>query len=289
MQPVTHARIATVNFNYGGIDPVTGDDADAQKTIIALNDVQPHVVLGQEIWAPPPTPPSTRLWDIANALGMTAVLGPITPGARSPLHTAILIDTDALGAEITCDDPAPGHIGPTGTAPAWVRVELRIAALAARWDLYAGHLPARSPTMQLAHAESLAARIAEHHQPTIVGADFNGYAALPHVTSEELENIPRHLQVSRCRRGPDGRLERILDVHDTLTRAGLIDVAADLPPGCRVPADLQPTGHGGARVDRIYATAELADAATRYWQFPIGSDHDAAMVEMDLTQLEATT
>lgn len=144
------------------------------------------------------------------------------------------------------------------------------------------HLPARSAVAQLDQAQFLGALIAQEPQLALVGGDFNCYPrGGPPVTADELECLPRHLQVTRCRQGPHGRLEANFDVDDAFVRAGLIDIPAHLPPTHRDPAQLQPTGRGGARVDRFYGSPELAAAATFYRHLTIGSDHQALMLDLD--------
>jgi hypothetical protein len=64
---------------------------------------------------------------------------------------------------------------------------------------------------------------------------------------------------------------------------GLEDAAAVVAPGQRDPHHGTPAGTGSnGRVDRVYLTRELADAASRHDQQDIGdSDHQALMLTLD--------
>ena len=68
-----------------------------------------------------------------------------------------------------------------------------------------------------------------------------------------------------------------------LASVGLEDAAAFLTPGQRQPADLTATGiNGGGRVDRIYLTFDLTEAAAAYIQQDTGgSDHQALMLTLN--------
>lgn len=275
-------RVASVNWYYGGLD-ADGSDARWQQTVQTLCQERPQVVLCQEFGVPQPALRQARhVRRTANALGMEPVLGPVPPGARSALHTAVLVDTRNTGWRIEADGPYP-HSRFGGTQhQAWCSVELHIPDLDRPLHCYSVHLPARSAVDQLSQAQVLAALIAQDPQLALVGGDFNCYPrGGPPITADELEHLPAHLQVTRCRRNPDGRVEANFDVDDVFARAGLIDIAAHLPPARRGPPQLRPTGRGGARVDRFYGSPELATAATFYRHLTIGSDHDALILDLD--------
>jgi hypothetical protein len=62
-------------------------------------------------------------------------------------------------------------------------------------------------------------------------------------------------------------------------RTGLTGIAVSLPPERGDPAELTPAGRAGSRVDRHYATEELAAAAGGYRKLATGgSGHDMSMV-----------
>jgi endonuclease/exonuclease/phosphatase family metal-dependent hydrolase len=279
-------RVTSVNWDYGGEDP-DGSDARWQTTVEALRQVRPHVVLCQEFGVPQPGLRQGRhVWRTANALRMVPVLGPVVPGARSALHMAVLVDTRSTGWRIDDEGPYPG-IGSGGTAHAWCMVKVHIPGLPRPLHFYSVHFPARSAVAQLSEAQSLGAFVAEQPQLALIGGDFNGFArGGPTITSDELERLPGHLRVSRCRAGAGGRLEPNFDVDDVFVhRAGLIDIADHLPKERRVPPDLRATGRGGARIDRFYGPPEVAAAATSYQHFTVGSDHDALLLELDRATL----
>ena len=77
-------------------------------------------------------------------------------------------------------------------------------------------------------------------------------------------------------------------VHDVLAMTGLADLAAELRPEMRDPADLTATSPSGGRVLRCYGSLALAGAAVWYEQKPIGSDHHALLVVLDTRRLALT-
>ncbi|TYB47809.1 endonuclease/exonuclease/phosphatase family protein [Actinomadura chibensis] len=282
-------RIASVNWQYGGLDP-DGTDERWRQTVDVLGEVGAHVVLCQEFGVPQPALQLSRhVRRTANALGMEAVLGPVPPGARSALHSAILVDTRTIGLRIETEVPYT-HSRFGGTQhESWCGVRLRLPGLEDPdqvLDCYSVHLPARSAVEQLSQAQTLAALLTAPERLVLAGGDFNGYPrGGPAVTADELERLPPHLRVTRCRDGADGRLEANYDVDDVFARARLFDLAYSLPAELRHPPELRATGRGGARVDRAYASPELATAATGYWQVPIGSDHDGLVFDVNLAAL----
>ncbi|TDD31207.1 hypothetical protein E1287_27200 [Actinomadura sp. KC06] len=279
-------RIASVNWRYGGIDN-DGSDQRWHQTVDVLGTAGPHVVLCQEFGVPQPALRQFRhVQRTANALNMEAVLGPVPPGARSALHTAILLDTRRTGWSITDTGPYT-HTRFGGTQhESWCRVELNIPELPLPLLCFSVHLPARSAVDQLSQAQTLAALIAETQGLILVAGDINTYPrGGPPVTARELDNLPAHLRVTRCRQRADGDLEANYDVDDVFSRAGLLDIAARLPADHRNPPELRATGKGKARVDRAYASPELATAATGYWQVSIGSDHDGLIFDFSMAAL----
>jgi len=283
--PPTTIRVASVNWNNGGIAP-SGDDAPWRKTVKVLRVARPHIVFCQELTAPDPGVRLGRhLRRTANALGMELVLGPIVPGARTALHTGMFINTRA-GFRIE-DVPYLGErFG--GFQHAWCRVELGVPTLPQPLDLCSVHLPARSAPAQVSEAYSLVSALV-NQQLVLVGGDFNGYArGGPPSTTEELEQLPGHLQVTRCQ-GTPGALTPNYAVDDLFTGRGkLIDVAAYLPAERRQPPDLTETGtDGGGRIDRFYASLPVADTVEGYRLLEIGSDHLAPFIEINLPQLAA--
>jgi endonuclease/exonuclease/phosphatase family metal-dependent hydrolase len=277
-------RVASANFDHGGIDPGTGDDFRWHKTIDALAAWSPHVVLCQEITARPGTGPKEHLWATANALDMTPLLAPPGPVSVAGNHPAIMVGTRS-GLRILDEGPAAYPAG-VGLAPAWCEALLEIPGLPHPLRVYSVHLPARSAVDQLSQAQRLASRIAQNGEISVAGGDWNSFprADAGMLASAVLEAMPPHLRLPRMRRLADGTWGPNFDVHDALTAIGLTDLAASLPPGHREPPALTATGiNGGARVDRIYGTEGVSDAAGRYEQLDTGgSDHHALLITLDI-------
>lgn len=274
--PGRRFTVACVNWHYGGVSP-TGGIAAWRDSVEALAEVEPDIVLCQEMDAGGnPAKVRRHLWRTANFLGMRPVLGP-PAGVRSLTgnHTALLLRTHH-GLEIVDDWPPPS---PADPRVPWCKVELEVPELGRSLHAYSVHLSARSSVAQLQAAQTIASFVNDDDQLALIGGDFNSYPrGGPEVTSEDLKRINPHLRQTRTRWADDGALVPNYDVDDALVRdAGLVDVAAHLPAERRNPTDLRPTGRGGARVDRCYASKELADAATAYSQVEIGSDHDACV------------
>jgi hypothetical protein len=282
--PDTVLRIASANFEFGGIDPGTGDDARWHKTIDALATWAPQVVLCQEIAARSGARLKEHLWETANALDMTPLLGPPSPGSVTGNHPAILVDSSS-GLRILDEGPASYPPG-AGAAPAWCEALLEIPRLAHPLRVYSVHLPARSAVDQLSQAQRLASRIAQTGEISIAGGDWNNFsrADASNLTSAVLQAMPPHLRPPRMRRLSDGTWGPNFDVHDTLTAVGLADLAASLTPDRRNPPGLTATGvNNGGRVDRLYGTEGLSDAAELYEQLDTGgSDHCALLLTLGL-------
>lgn len=277
-------RVASANFEHGGIDPGTGDDFRWHKTIDALAAWSPHVVLCQEIAARPGAGLKEHLWATANALDMTPLLAPPGPVSVTGNYPAILVDTRS-GLRILDEGPAAYPAG-AGQAPAWCEALLEIPGLPHPLRVYSVHLPARSAVDQLSQAQRLASRIAQNGEISVVGGDWNSFprADAGLLTSTALEAMPPHLRPPRMHCLSDGTWEPNFDVHDALTAIGLTDLAASLPPDRREPSTLTATGiNGGTRGDRIYGTEGVSDATGRYEQLDTGgSDHCALLITLDI-------
>jgi hypothetical protein len=276
-------RVLSVNWLTGGVDRDTGSTRRQRTIIEAAARCHPHVVLCQEITAGAGSGVHRQVWHIANQLGMTALLGP--EGGISGNHPAILVKT-GQGLRIIDAGPPP-H--PPGTAPSWCEALIKIPGLDRLVAFYSVHLPPRSSAAQLHQAHELASRITQNGAHAIAGGDWNSYGRGDQITAEALAAQPKHLRTARMRRQPDGQFTPNYDVHDTLTAAGMADAAVEVPAGARDPHELRPTGiNGGGRVDRIYLTSELAPAAWGYAQWDTGgSDHEAVMILLDLSQVTA--
>jgi hypothetical protein len=148
------------------------------------------------------------------------------------------------------------------------------------------HLPARSAVDQLSQAQRLASRIAQTGEISIAGGDWNNFsrADASKLTSPVLQAMPPHLRPPRMRRLSDGTWGPNFDVHDTLAAVGLADLAGSLAPDRRNPPGLTATGvNNGGRVDRLYGTEGLSDAAELYEQLDTGgSDHCALLLTLGL-------
>jgi hypothetical protein len=278
-------RVARAGLQSGGIDAATGSRSRWETTVAALRDTSAHVVLVQEMAAHPPHRLRAHLWRAANALGMTPVLGPPGPGPVPGLgnHPAILV---AAGAGLRIIDDGSPLWGPGGGAlPSWCHALVEVPGLAHPLAFYSAHLPARSAVAQLAQAEELASVIAQRGELTIAGGGWNCFSPADHLTTGELAAMPPQLRPSRLRRrADDGAWVPNYDVDDCLTGIGLVDVAADLPPGEREPAELTATAGPGGRIDRFYVTAGLDAAAGRYQQRDSGgSDHQMLVFHLDVS------
>jgi endonuclease/exonuclease/phosphatase family metal-dependent hydrolase len=273
-------RVASVNFDNGGIDPGTDDDARWHKTIDALSTWAPHVVLCQEIRGRSRAKVKEHLRATANALEMTPLLGPPTPQSVTGNHPAILVSTGS-GLQILDEGPVDY---PPGAAAAWCEALLEIPGLPYPLHVYSVHLPARSAVEQQSQAQRLASRIAETGDVSLAGGDWNnfGRADAKALTSAVLEDMPWHLRPPRMRRAADRTWEPNFDVHDTLAGVGLADLAASLPPSRRNPPGLTATGiNNGGRPDRYYGTEGLAEACECYEQIDTGgSDHCAQLLTL---------
>lgn len=275
-------RIASANFGFGGIDRATGSTERWEKTISALRAWQPHIVLCQEISALTPGGLRAHLWATANVLDMIPLLGPPTPLSLTGNHPAILI---AASAGLAILDAGPAAYPPgSGPQPAWCEALVQVPGWRRPLHAYSVHLPPRSSTEQRSQADRLASRIAELGELAIAGGDWNSYGRADPVSAIALAHQPPHLRPPRMRYTPhDQTVTPNYDVHDVLASVGMEDAAAFLPPGQRQPADLTATGTGnGGRIDRLYLTFDLTQAAARYIQQDTGgSDHHALMLTLN--------
>jgi predicted regulator of Ras-like GTPase activity (Roadblock/LC7/MglB family) len=143
------------------------------------------------------------------------------------------------------------------------------------------HLPGQSALQQRQQAESLACLIARRGQHAHAARDWNSIPRTEQPRETELAAMSPHLRPVRMVLD-DGPLRPDYGIDDLMTGTGLTDVAASLPPSRRVPAGLLPTGPGGSRTGRHYATAGLADAAIGYRQAVTGgSGNHMTMVSYD--------
>jgi len=278
-------RIAVANFRPGGIDTGSTERWDQMvrwdKTVSALRAWQPHLVLCQEISAAAPGGLRAALWTTANTLGMIPLLGPPAPGGGAGAHPAILV---AASAGLVILDAGPACPPGAGTPAAWCEALVQVPGWAHPLRAYSVDLPARSSTEQRSQADQLASRIAGLGELAVAGGNWNSWGRADAVTAAALEFAPLHLRPPRMRYTPQDRtLTPNYDVHDVLACVGLEDAVAVLAPRQREPDDRIPSGtSSGGRVDRIYLTWDLADAAARYARQDIGdSDHQALMLILD--------
>jgi hypothetical protein len=274
-------RLAAANLNQGGLDHGGGDER-WHLAVDALAARSAHLACVQEMSAQrDPYALSRHLWRTAETLGMHAILGP--PGGISGNHTAILVNIGRLA--IVEAGPVPR---PHGDDPAWCEALLRDRIFGTVFRVYSVHLPARSVTQQLIHAETLANTIAQRGELAFALGDFNAYAPWDHYTPEALAAQPRHLRSVRMLTGPGGQLAVNPAVHDALASVGLMDVAAALITN---PLDRRPTGkNSGGTPDKALATKEALPSAEGYDQFDNpGSDHEAFMITVNGPVLAAAT
>jgi hypothetical protein len=279
-------RIAVANLRPSSIDTdstvrVRWDQAVRwDKTVSALRAWQPHLVLCQEISATAPGGLRTHLWTTANTLDMIPLLGPPFPVTGN--RPAILV---AASAGLMILDAGPTTCPPgTGAQPAWCEALVQVPGWAHPLRAYSVDLDSCSSVEQLSQADHLASRIAGLGELAVAGGNWNSYGRADLITPTTLEFTPLHLRPSRIRyTAQDRTLAPNYDVHDMLASVGVEDVFGVLTPGQRGPDDLTPGGtSSGGRVDRIYLTQDLADAATRYARQDIGdSDHQAVMLTLN--------
>lgn len=269
-------RIAAANWEYGGIDRDTLSRSRWDQTIGALRDWTPHVVLCQEMTALFPWELHQHAWRTANALEMVPLLG--HPGAPTVTgnRPAILVSLRD-GLTVTDHGPAPSALD-----TCWCDATVDIPGFGLL-RLYSVHLPAFSGTLQRVFAEWLTARIVQHGQPSIVAGDWNSYSGEGMEEKADLTVLAPHLIPTRMCTTTDGIRSMNTNVHDLLTVMGLRDAAVLVPPACRTPSVLRPTGRTGVeREFRGYVTGDLASQVTRYEQAPIGSDHEALLITLRL-------
>jgi endonuclease/exonuclease/phosphatase family metal-dependent hydrolase len=240
----------------------------------------PQVVLLQEVNGRAVHKLQAHLWRTANELGMTPVLGPPSPDSVSGNHPAVLVRT-AIGLRILDAGPPAWPAG--GASPAWCEAKVAVPGLNHPVWFISAHLPARSATSQ---AERLASLAAQRGGLVVAGGDWNSYtpADAGLLTPQALAGLPAHLRPARLRPASDGEpLAADYRAHTALASAGLTDAAAELPPTCRTPPELAPTGITGAgRVDRVYVTSALVPALARCEQAATGgSDHQALLLALD--------
>jgi endonuclease/exonuclease/phosphatase family metal-dependent hydrolase len=302
-------RVASSNLGYGGVSE-SGDASALEKTVSALREWQPHIILLQEMTARTPESETPAMWGklwteqarvrddrateadaatidhmkaMAASLGMTPLLGPPVPMMFRRMHTAIMVTADAK--VIQAGPPAPTAGSPN---PAWTEAVVRLPGLSHDLAAYSVHMPARSAVAQLMQAEWVASIIAQRGRHAVAGGDWNSLGRADQVTQAKLRAMSPHLRTARMTRD-DGRLGPDYAVEDVLTTSGLHDAAAALPPAQRDPRVLTRTGRA-SRVDRFYVTDSILHALRGYRQRDTGgSDHHAIMVTIDLAALAQAT
>lgn len=281
MSSTGELRIAAINLEFGGVS----DDGSAHRrdqSAEVLRNLDPHLILVQELYAPGEDQVRKHLRALANAVGMEpAALG--QPRGSRRLRCGILADTRTV--EILDDGPPPGR-----DAPFWAEAVVRIRATGTALALTSVHGPATTAAGQLTEAQRLATRTAQRGALAVAGGDWNCYTPADALTADELAALPPHLHPSRTRRD-HGRITANYDVHDTLTSVGMTDPKPALAAARRHPASPPGTGsHPRAAIDRFYLwPAELIPAVTAYYQQPNpGSDHQVLMICLDVAALAAT-
>jgi hypothetical protein len=269
-------RIAVANFRPGGIETgraVRWDQAVRwDKTVGALREWRPHLVLCQEISATVPGGLRTQLWTTANTLGMIPLLGQPAPAPVPVTGTYPAILVAASEGLVILDAWPPSGPPGTGTQPAWCEALVQIPGWKYPLRAYSVDLRSRSSVEQRSQTDHLAGRIAGLAELAVAGGNWNSYSRADAITPAALDVAPLHLRPARmCYSPQDRMLTPNYEVHDVLASIGMDDVAAVLPPGQREPDDLTPAGTGdGGRADRIYLTRDLAGTAARYARQDIG-------------------
>lgn len=258
-------RVAVVNWEVGGIDRDTLSRERWRKSVDALSERKPHLVLCQEMTGVIPARLNEHLWRTANLLEMFPLIGPRTPGAGTDQRTAILIDT----SEITIRNQGPLSVYPW---TCWNEAVVVIPDMFPVLHVYSVHMTCRSATLQMIGAETLANLVADHREPSLLAGDWNAYSG-EKVQNADLDALPAHLIPTRMH-VIDGTT-RVMNtqVHDVLTAVGLRDMAALLLPD---NASLAPTSITGVSpVDRGYVTPHLVQFAYGHENVDTGgSDHN---------------
>jgi endonuclease/exonuclease/phosphatase family metal-dependent hydrolase len=295
---VSVIRIASANLQQGGLGD-DGDRARLGKTLDALREWDPDVVLLQELTAMAPESLSSSPWDMwpaeraehlataadkadeatlehlwrmAAGMHMRGVLGPPTPMSHRRVHPAILIRHDPATIEVSVTGP-PAILPGAGAGPAWAEAVLRLNGVPGPIGVYAVHLPPSSPTAQLIHAEWLASYVAGQSRPAITGGDWS----CPARTSSPGTGT----QADRRGGAHPG-----VTANDVLTAAGLSDAAASLAQRQRPPRGLTATSGDGARAARFHASWPLLGAVTGYEQRATGgAAQDAILLTLDRAAL----
>jgi hypothetical protein len=282
-------RLAVMNLEHGGMRG--HDDTPWQASMAVLRHWAPHVVLLQEMCSPDGKTAGLRrhLRRTANTLGMDPVIGPPTPQSVTANHPAILVCREL---EIVDEGPPLWDSG-GGAWPAWCHVLVQVPRLPFPLALYSVHLPSRCAQEQKAQAQRLASLMVQSGAISLAGGDWN---SLPPdgYTHDDLKVMPAHLRPPRMlTRTRDGvlELEPNLDVHDTMTGVGLVDIAASIPAARRYPPELRSTSiHGGGRIDREYATDGMQDAVEQHITTQTdGSDHFAQLTVFSRNSLATLT
>jgi hypothetical protein len=282
-------RIAVVNLEHGGVRG--GDDGPWVASMDVLAGWDPDVALLQEMCSPDGR--AAGLWRhlrrTANLLCMEPVLGPPTPQSVTGNHPAILV---RRGLEIIDQGPPLWGTG-GGTWPAWCYVLVQDEDLPFPLALFSVHLPSRCAEEQKAQSQRLSSLIVQSGAISLAGGDWN--CLVPDDEGRvNLAAMPEHLRPPRMlarNRGGVLELEPNLDVHDTMTGVGLVDIAATIPRERREPPELCNTSvHGGGRIDREYATPGVEDAVEQHIQVATrGSDHHAQLVVLAKARLARLT
>ncbi|WP_329242955.1 hypothetical protein OG417_45040 [Actinoallomurus sp. NBC_01490] len=281
---LAHFTVLIINWQYGGVDRRSRDRSAWLRSVNVINQVRPMIVLAQEMDCQGnPAQLHQHLEATATALGgMTSILGPPASGTGGN-HTAIFVRASA-GLQVINRWPTSAPAGPR--EPWWCSAQVKIPGVAPAAHLYSVHLSPRSALDQLRAVQIVTSLVTEGIQFALVGGDFNGYPRQPEISPEVLAGLPRHLQMTRCRPGPNGLIPNH-DVADELQRAQLFDIAAHLDETGRGPSDLRPTTEDGARVDRCHGDKRWAAAAREAKNLAVGSDHQALAVTFDLTGMAA--
>ena len=305
MNDTGELRVAAASLQWDGIGR-DGSEARLGKTLAVLDRWRPHVVLVQELTGLPPAPLDGAKWAlpaaarnlrfenavmeadaaatahlarIARETDMSSVFGPPGPMQFRRMHTAILV-REAEGIEITGTGP-PAMAQPGVDGPAWCQAMLAVPGIPYEVDVYSVRLPAGSAAEQLRQAQWLANVIAWRGRLAHAAGDWNSIPRSGQPSEDTLRAMNPHLRPARMILD-GGPLRPDYSVDDTLTGTGLTDIAVSLPPERRDPAELTPAGRAGSRVDRHYATEELAAAAVGYRKLATGgSGHDMSMVIYD--------
>jgi endonuclease/exonuclease/phosphatase family metal-dependent hydrolase len=258
--------VACWNIEQNGIDD-NGERERRDTALDVLEELRPHILLRQE---------ETGAWDNdeqlrkeeAGRLGLRSVLSEVGTDSRNPV--AVLYNEELFA-------PVEEQVWRTEMRKTTRFPLLRLAEAPTPFAVVSVHLPHFSPQLRQVVAQRLTT-LADQGKSALVGGDFNSY---PHRAEAETVPLPDwrtvqdpvHYEHRTVWRGT----ERVSDVEPDRILAGVAPggravyqelgqyaaTELDQPQALTPTATLWRTDQGAAqRIDRIYATSDIATALT---------------------------